>query len=181
MTKCKSLFFILLASVLAFSSCDKTSTVDVPLDNVTIALEDILVSDASKSTTNFFSVTQPVTYAMIAGLSDDADKYRSQIESITADTVYITITSTDNAGTVVENFLIKVDNLDDLSILRYVIGTEYMANNLSDYVMQLFKKLLKEESVELNISGETDVASGESLKVKITLINVTLKAKVVNL
>jgi len=181
MTKCKSLFLVLLASVLVFSSCDKTSTVDVPLDNVTIALNDILVNDASKSTMNSFSVEQIVSDKMIEGLSDDAVKYRSHIESISADSVYITITSTDSKGTVVENFLIEADGLSDLSILRYDFGTEYSASNLPGYVTQLFMNVLLNGSVKLNISGETDVVSGETLQVKISLVNAVLKAKVVAL
>jgi len=179
MTKFKNLFLILLASLLAFSSCEK-NTIDIPLSSATIVLDDILVVDASKSTMNSFSVTQTIDYESIAGLSDEVDKYRSHIQSIEADTVYITITTTDGEGTVIENFLIKVNGLNDFSIPQYDLGTVYTASHIPAYVTQLMFKIMNGNSLELNISGETDVASGEYLQVEITLKNVVIKAKVVD-
>jgi len=183
MTKVKNLFFILLASLLAFTSCDKNSTIDIPLSSVIITLDNIMVDDASnlKSTMNSFAVTQIIRYSDIEGLSDEAKKYQGNIESILADSIYVTISTTDEEGTIVENFCIQVNGLNDFSISEYFFGTLYTADHLSEYVSQLLTKIMKSESgAAINVSGETDVSSGESLKVEITLRGVTLKAKVIN-
>jgi len=184
MTKFKNLSFMLLAGFLAFTSCDKNSTIDIPLSSVTITMDNIMVNYASnlKSTMNYFEMTQTITYSEIDGLSEEAKKYRKNIESFLADTVYITISSTDGEGTVIENFRIQVDDMSDFSIPEYVFDTPHTADNLQEYVGQLLMKIMGSESgVDINLSGETDVVSGEILSIEITLVGVTLKAKVATL
>lgn len=181
MTKFINQFLILCACMLAFSSCEK-NTIDIPLSSVTIELDDIVVDDGShsKSTMNPFSFTQTISSATIKGLTDDAKKYKSRIQSMSADTVFITITTTDGVGTVVENFTLKAEDLFTYPIPQYHLGTAYTDSQLTDYAVQLLKKIMTDDSVNISILGETDVPSGDHLKITITMKDVVMAAKIIN-
>jgi len=174
---------VALVCLLAFSSCDKINeTIKIPLESITIELDNILVEDSSsqKSAFNYFNVMQTIDSSFIKGLSEEAVKYQSHIESIEADSACIIITTTDLSGTVVEEFLLKADGLSDFGISEYLLGMSYM-NGVEAYITQFMLKLLKDNSIDINISGKTDVQSGEKLQVKITLTNLTLIAKVLKI
>lgn len=171
---------IALVCVLGFAGCDKINeSIEISLPSVTIELEDVLVEDGSqKSVLNPFNVTQTLSYSSIVGLSEEAEKYKSNIETVKADSAAIIITATDSLGTVVEEFVLKVSGLSDFSVPRYNLDTPYATDDLKTYLTQLIMKLLLNDSIDLNLSGKTDVSSGENLKIKILLEDVTLIAKI---
>ena len=173
---------VLLASVLAFYSCENFNPpIEIPLSSVVIELDDIEVANDAKGELNSFSTTQNVSYSTIVGLTEEALNSMSRIESIDVNSLFITITSNDEMGTVVEDFVIKVDQLPDFTIDQYLLGTSYTVPNIGTYASQLLMKILSNESVDINLSGKTDVTSGENLKVTITLNDVILVAKVLNI
>ena len=162
--------------LLACYSCGDKLTVEVPISSMTIELEDILVEDSSghKSTLSPFSATQTILLSSIQGVSDEAMEYRSKIESVKVGaTSAITIITTDSVGTVVEEFVLDTDGAGSLSIPQYNLGTPY-SGNIQDFAAKLLTKLFLTEKVTLTASGKTDIPSGEKLKVKITLEDITL-------
>ena len=126
---------------------------------------------------NSFDVTQTITYEALIGLSEEAIKYKDRIENIKADSAAIIITTTDDEGTVVEEFVVKVDKLSDFVIEHYSLGTTYTNDKVEPYISQLLLQILLKESININISGKTDIASGEKLKVTLMLENITLVAR----
>jgi hypothetical protein len=181
----KVLFTSILLSVLfLFNSCDKLkelNTIRIPISSMSINLDNILIDPELRSSTaelNSFSATKTISYSSIDGLSEDANKYKSHIESITAGSGSITITSTDGVGTVVKDFVLNVAGISpDFTVADYSLGTAY-TQNVKEYANKLVLKVLLSNSLDVKISGKTDVPSGKNLRVKITLENVELVAKI---
>ena len=176
-------FIAILACIFAFYSCDIIpTTTKIPVQSLTIELDDITVDEnGTKSTLNYFNVTQTVYRDSIKGITDEIFDYLDQLESVEVESATLTIISTDDEGTVVEEFTIKVDKLSDFVIAEYVLGTPYpYSNELENYFGQLLMKVLLNKSTEFNISGKTDVPSGKKLKIIITLDDITLEAKLLD-
>jgi uncharacterized protein YjdB len=180
---------MLLVCLFAFYSCDKiddAATTDVKVSSVTFELDDILVEENSTKSTlddelNVFSATQTILLSDLQGLSDDAIKHASKIESVEVGEASIMITTTDSVGTVVKEFVLQVTGISSsIGIAQYDLGTTYLGENMQDFVNQLLLKLFISKEAELTASGKTDITSGEKLKVKITLEDITLVAGLLN-
>lgn len=168
---------ILCVCFLAFYSCKKYTTVDIPISSLTIELDDIEVNDQESKALTPFYVRKKISYADLAGLSSDAIKYRDRIETIQADSVSIIITTTDGVGTVVKKFAMKVNSLPDYTIPEYYLGTAYTDDNIESYACSLLFQILTKESTTIHLYGITDVPSSKKLKVTITLEDVTMVAQ----
>jgi hypothetical protein len=168
------------ACLLIFCSCDKRLAIEIPLSSITIEMDDISVGNNSglKSTLSTFNETQTILLSNLQGVSEEALKYRTKIESVkVGSTSTITIIATDNAGTVVEEFVLSADGTDNFSIDRYNLGTPH-SDNVQDFAAKFLLKLLLNGEITLNASGKTDIPSGENLKVKLTLKDITLVTNV---
>jgi FlaG/FlaF family flagellin (archaellin) len=185
----KFIFFnaqlILLACLFAFVSCDKikdASTAEIPVASVSIefdiSVDSLTTKRATEDGLNLFDLTQSINIEDLQGLSDDAIKYSSSIESIEIGSTSITITSTDGEETVVKNFVFKAIGIpNEINVSQYDLGTTYADDNLQSFAIQLMSKLFKDNDVTINTSGETDVRSGNNLKIKITMDDITLIAQ----
>ena len=183
---------ILLACIFALSSCESIKdkiTVDIPFDSFSIQLDDIVVGEegaqsaivrlSGEAELNSFSATQVLSMDMLTGAPADLEKYRSKIEKVEVGSISITITSTDANGTVVEDFLVKATGINgQLSVDKFELGiAENPPANSKQFAVQVLMKLLNNNNVTLDISGKTDVASGEKLQVTIAVENGNFKAK----
>ena len=180
---------VMLACLFAFYSCDKikdATTTEIKVSSVSFELEDITVEEvATKSMAdgvNIFNATHEVTLNDIQGLSDDAIKYASKIESVETGDASVTITTTNEDGTVVEEFLLIATGIgSSIYISQYNLGETYTDfANMQDFVTQLLTKLFFENSAMLTVSGATDITSGENIKIKITIEDITLVAGLLN-
>ena len=180
---------VMLACLFAFYSCDKikdATTTEIKVSSVSFELEDITVEEvATKSMAdgvNIFNATHEVTLNDIQGLSDDAIKYASKIESVETGDASVTITTTNEDGTVVEEFLLTATGIgSSIYIPQYNLGETYTDfANMQDFVTQLLMKLFFENSANLTVSGATDITSGENIKIKITIEDITLVAGLLN-
>ena len=171
------LVFVLLASLLLFCSCDKTKT-DIKLSSMSFELNDIQVVSATRGDLNTFAATRTISLEDIQGITDEAIKYRKKIESITVGpTTSITITSTDGSGTVVKDFGLTASAVTHgVSVSQYDLGTTYSGGTLESFVIAVLNNLFQSNSATLNAQGKTDIPSGETLKVKITISEVILTA-----
>jgi hypothetical protein len=178
---------MLLACMFAFYSCDKikdATTTEIKVASLSIELDEITVDDGSttKSTAdddglNYFTTIQKLSLDDIEGLSEDAIKYRSQIESVEAGPTSITITTIDSVGTVVKEFVLGANGVATaINVAQYNLGDVYTGDNLQSFAQQLLMKLFLTNEATLNTSGKTDITSGEKLRIKITVEDVTLIA-----
>jgi len=177
----------------ALCSCEEIKdqiTVDIPFDSFTIELDDIVVGDnevGAKSAIvrlndalnqfyaeRILNVNQPNI-----GIPADVLERLSNIVSVeVGKESSITVTATDDNGTVVENFLmVGTDMSNNLDVGLYELGTTY-SDKVEAFATELLMKLVvNREEVLLTISGMTDVVDGEKLKVIITLRDGLFKAK----
>ena len=178
---------LMLASAFVLCSCEKV-TVDVPVDRIVIELDDILVEDGSTSKSglalksddglNKFDVTRDVNLSDLS-LDNDVLKYQSRIKDVIVGAPSITVTSASGEGTVVKDFVMKVDGVHSISIAQYNLGSEYTADlaDLQTFCQKAILNLLLKGSISVALSGKTDVAAGESLNVEIVMNDVVIKAK----
>jgi len=172
------LLFVLLTCSVLFFSCDKIKT-DVKISSLSIEMDNISVTSAAKGVSgdaiNFFSATKTISLDDVQGVTDEALRFRNKIESIeVGTTTSVTVTSTDDAGTVIKEFVLNANGLSNaINIPQYDLGTAY-SGNLQNFVIELLTTLFKSNSVTMNTSGKTDITSGETLKVKITITNIIL-------
>ena len=182
---------ILLACVFTLCSCEEIKdkiTVDVDLGSFNIELDDIEVGDddAKSAIVKFaedveltsFSATQIISMAML-NLSTDIEEYQSRIDKVVIGSAAITVVSTDDNGTVVQDFRMVATGtgIKELSVAEYLLGDAY-SEGVDDFFSKLLMKLFTGSEVSLSVSGKTDVVSGEKLQVTITLTDVVIKAKV---
>jgi hypothetical protein len=177
---------VLLACLFAFYSCDKVkdaSTTEIKLDGpVSIKLDNIVVIDGTTKSTaneilNYFSGTKSINLTDLQGLSEEAIKYRSNIESVEVGSTSITITTTDSAGTVVKEFLLTANGVaNSINVPQYDLGSVY-SGNMQDFTTELLMKLFSNSNgVTMNTSGKTDITAGEKLEIEIILEDITLIA-----
>jgi len=188
MKKIKFQLMLLLAGLFVFYSCDveDTATIEVPVSSLSIDLEDIVVGNDDppmqqakssiqlKSTLNSFFATQTISLENLPDFKDVA-KYKSQIKSVSVGSASVTISTTDENGTVVEKFVLEANNIGNLEIPIYELGTNYAADEIQNFATQILLKLFNGD-VTLTASGKTDVISGENLKISITLQDIMLVA-----
>ena len=168
--------FVLLAGGFALYSCEEIVTVEVPVNDFVIDLEDLLVVEnamhkSGDDELNLFSETRTIHLSDWESLAKTVTQYRSKIKSVKVKTASIIITSSDG-GTVVKDFLLQMDDVD-LRIPQYDLGTVY-SDGLHDLGKQLLTNLFLNESVALAVSGKTDVESGKNLTVKIRMQGIVL-------
>ena len=179
---------VVLVVGLLFYSCgdaiDDATKIDVPVSDVAVELDDILVEDGKKSLNrksdddedglNYFEANQTIYLDSIGSLAD-VMKYQSQITDVTVEEASICIVAADDEnGTLIKDFVLKAVGVADLSIPQYNLG-ENFSEEMLPFATSFMLKLLLTKSVEIKVSGETDVSSGKALKVKITLGEMTLK------
>ena len=181
---------VMLACLFAFYSCDKikdAATTEIKVSSVSFEIDDITVEeDLSKSTAedglNIFNATHEVTLNDIQGLPDNAIKYAGKIESVEIGDASVTITTTNEDGTVVKEFLLTATGIgSSINIPQYNLGETYTDfANMQDFVTQLLMELFVNNSTNLTASGKTDITSGENIKIKITVEDITLIAGILN-
>jgi hypothetical protein len=148
---------------------------------VSIELSDILVVDGTTKSTanevfNHFNADKTVSFSNIEGLSEEAKKYKSNIESVEVGSTSITITTTDEVGTVVKEFVLTASGIANfINVEQYNLGETY-SGNLQNFTAELLMKLFLNDSVTMNAKGKTDIIAGEKLKIKITMEDITLIA-----
>jgi len=177
---------ILALCLLSFFACGKikdATTVKIPVEKVTIELNDILVqaNETRDGELNFFSATQTVTLADIQGLTEKALEYKEMVESIeVGETSSIVITTTDEIGTVVKEFILTTNpNVGTINIPQYNLG-DVFTDNVQGFSGGVLLKLLQNGSMTFDAKGKTDIQSGENLKIKITLENINITAGLLN-
>jgi len=175
---------ILLVCIFALCACEKV-TVNIPVDSLTIQLDDILVGDdgvksgmirLADDALNSFHATQVIDLNKLNGITEEVKKDQSKITKVeVGSTSSITITVTGSDGTVVKDFLIEADGINSFAVANYDLGEPY-SENVAAFASQLLLKLFK-GSVSLTISGKTDVPEGAKLRVFIRLNDVVFKVK----
>jgi len=172
---------LLLVGLFLFSSCDKITKHEIKVSSMSIELDDIMIPSGTKSTANeeliFFSASQTLTLSILQGLSEEAIEYKDKIESIEVGSASIILYSTDEAGTVVKEFVLQAVEIDNINIDEYVLGEIY-TDGVQRFADNLLLKLFTTDNVTINTSGKTDITSGENLKVKITLEDITFLANI---
>jgi hypothetical protein len=175
------LSLMLLACVFAFYSCDKVkdaTTTKIPVSSVSIELDEITVTGAKSiaEVLNSFSAEQLIKLSDL-GLSGDAVKYSDKIKSVeVGGPTSVTITTTDSVGTVVQEFTLQATDVTTLNVPQYNLGTPHSGNDIQVFAQQLLTKLFANNSATVTASGKTDIISGEKLKIKIVVENITLIA-----
>ena len=171
-----SILGIVFAGLALFNACEKPLTIEIPLQSVTIELDDVTVGDSvtQKSTFTAFNAVQTISLNSIEGLSEQAMAHIKHIKSAEVGEASIIITSTDEEGTV-EEFVLSASELGNFNIPHYELGTVY-TDNVKNYASQFIMKLLKNNSLDIRVSGKTDVPAGSHLKIKIVIDNITLLA-----
>ena len=168
---------VIFACMLSFYACDKAK-VDVEVSSATIALDDIVVQDGttamSKSrksdTLNYFNVSQTIYLSQIEDFTEEVLKHQSKITDVRVGTAAITIIADDDeTGTVVEDFVLEAVGAATLNIPHYELGTAYNPENVPSFAAAFLLKLFQASSVEIKVSGKTDVTSGKKLKAKIEM------------
>lgn len=174
---------ILFACLFLAYSCGNTST-KISAALIEIELDDIPVTDGSsaKSSTkdgelNDFSGTQTINLNDLDGV-EKVLKHQSKIESVEVGTASITITTTDEEGTVVKQFVLNAGNVGNFNIDQYNLGDAYTDNTMEEFANRLLMELVFKGNVTFTASGKTDILSGENVKVKITLKDITFLANV---
>ena len=176
---------VLLACLFALYSCDKvkdTTKTEINVESASIELDEITVS-ATKSTAgdlNPFAASQIIKLEDIQGMSSDAVKHRSNIESAQVGPVSIEITTTDDNGTVVQNLVLQATGIDsNYTVTEYKLGEVYSPDmeKLQKFANLVLMKLFVSDSVEVSAAGVTDIISGEKLRIKITMKDIKLTAK----
>ena len=172
---------LLLVGLFLFSSCDKITKHEIKVSSMAIELDDILVPSKTKNTAGeeltFFSASQTLALSLIQGLSDEAIKYSNKIESVEVGSGSITIFATDDKEGVVKEFKLQAVNVGNINIDEYVLGETY-TNGVQRFADDLLLKLFTTDNVTVNVSGMTDIPSGDNLKVKITLEDITFLANI---
>ena len=181
---------ILLACMFALCSCEAVKdklTANVDVGSFTIELDDIVVGDDGESKSAIVRLAEEVVLSPFSGqqvirmdmlhLSVNIEEYLTRIEEVIIGSASITVTSTDENGTVVKNFLIKATDIPNFSVAHYELNTSY-SEGVNEFAVKLLTKLFNGNSVTIAISGETDVVVGEKLKTTIALSDVVIKVKV---
>ena len=183
---------ILLACIFALCSCEEVKdklTVDVKVGSFDIVLDDIIVGDdggVTKSaivrldgeegvTLTLFSSSQSIS---LSKLDIEVDVDGSNFNSVDLESATITVTSSDEEGSLVEDFLMVAGDIGSFKIDSYELGVPYSGADAKVFVLKILEKLFKGASIPMAISGYSDVVSGESLTVTIALTNVVVKVKV---
>ena len=180
---------VLIACLFTFYSCDKikdATTTEIKVSSVSFELDNITVEELTKSMAedelNFFNATHEISMNDIQGLSEDAIKYASKIESVEVGDASVTVTTTDEDGTVVKEFKLTAVNIgSSINIPQYNLGSPYTDFAImQEFTTQLLTKLFLSNSATLTASGKTDIISGENIKIKITIEDITLIAGLLN-
>ena len=179
----------LFACCLVSVSCGGGLTVDVPVDEISIELNDILVSApaaapakdaAADDALNRFDAEKTVNINDLGGIGSLTD-HLSTIQSVSVGNVTVAITDESGEGTIVNNFLLSAKGFTkSVSIAEYNLGTPISGNAdmlafASEFLVKMFVNNLQE--VTFTVSGYTDVPSGEKLYITIKMGNLVFKAK----
>jgi len=190
----------LFAGYFVSVSCGGGPTIDIPIDNISIELNDIMVSAPDKAPTknvaddedgdeflNRFDAEHTVSVNDLAGITDELMDYLSQIQSADVSTATIVITDESGEGTVVENFVLGAKGfINSVNIPQYYLNVpiayEPVSGDLLAFTGELLLKLFVNslQEVTFTVSGLTDVPAGEKLSIKITMGDVVFKAKVLD-
>lgn len=177
---------MLLVSAGIFCSCEQvkdSTTTDISVTSASINIDEITVDSLDAKSTadelNFFSADKEIKLEDLSGLSDDAIKYSSKIESAKVDSAEVTINIVESAGTIVKEFKISADDVNgNFFVETYDIGTTYVVDNTSaaSFAGKLLTNLFLNRSVTLHVTGKTDIPSGDKLTVQITFKGIVLTA-----
>ena len=191
----------LFACYFMASSCGgNVPTIPINVESMVVELNDILVGSPAgiiakgggdeEPPLNTFSESRTISLESLKGITADemADilKYQEQIVSAKAGSITIAITSTDEEAMIVRDFLLEADGFtNNIYVEQYDLGTPITPEtaDFTAFANELLMKLVMSSftglnEVTFNISGLTDVISGESLNVTITLGDVVFEAKV---
>jgi len=181
-------------------SCGGGPTIQIPVDNVSIELNDIVVGEPQQSKAkspandedgdellNHFAVERTVSAEDAVGLTADALEYLSQIQSASVGSVSIIITDLSGEGTVVKDFELEAIGFNNkIKIAQYDLGAgfDYQAvtGDLLGFAAELMRKMFVNslQDVTFTVKGYTDIPTGESLKITITMDDVVFEAKVID-
>jgi len=191
----------LFACYFVASSCEgNTPNAKIKVESMVIELDDILVGepaqviargDGDEVPLNTFSATRTISLDSIKGITNNEMEqildYQEQIVSANAGNVTIAITSTDSEATVVRDFSLTANGFTtSIYIEQYDLGTPLVAAAFTAFANELLMKLVMSSfaglnEVTFNISGLTDIPTGENLNVTITLGDVIFEAEVVKI
>jgi len=165
--------YAVVVCVLLFYSCEKAkdiTTINVPIRTATIKLNDIVVQDGTRSdgALNYFSASQVIYLNQIEAFTEELLKYLGKISGVEVGTASIIITADDGEGTVVEDFVLEAVGVAELNIPQYELGSDF-TEDVQPFAAALLLELVHTNSVEVHITGRTDVTSGKVLKAKIEL------------
>jgi hypothetical protein len=183
MKNLKLFSLMLLACGFIFFSCENTT--DIKLSSASVELDETTVeSPASKGQTaelNTFSATQVITLDNLQGLTDEANKYRSKIQSVRIDgKITVAVIAIGEEDKIVEEFVMTGnEGVGSFNVDKYKVGTPHVVGaDAQTFVTNLLLRLLANKSVSITVSGKTDIESGKKLKVKITAANLVLETKI---
>jgi len=167
--------------LLSFFACGKikdATTKDIPVESITIELNDITVQEKTRGELQKFYAEQTIKLEDIEALTDEAIKYSDLVESVSVGSASIIIYSVDEVGTVVEEFVLDAKEVSKIEIKEYVLKTEVNTKEVQSFAASVLKHLLLYNKVNVVTSGNTDIPSGKNLRVKISLKNVNIRASV---
>jgi len=181
------LLMVLFACFTLFCSCSKikeAATTDITVSGeMYVELKDIPVVTGTTrgEVSNHFSVENAVIKLEDFNLSEEILKYRNNIESVRVGSeTSIVVTTTDKEGTVVEKFVFKASSIRYvIEVDRYELGTTYTNPNLLSFAEASLEQLFKTGELKISTSGNTDITSGETLNVRLTIKNIVLKASAI--
>lgn len=137
----------------------------------------------SVKTSNKFSLSKPVDYYTLEGVSDDIKKYnKSHVTSIECKSATLVISTADGSGTIVRNLTLASDNPNSsqFTIAEYKYGTVIQSDESRKYANEIAKDILARDKVIITGTGKTDAPAGTHLKLKLILEDVTVKVSLVN-
>ncbi|MDR2534236.1 MAG: hypothetical protein LBC81_05650 [Tannerellaceae bacterium] len=158
---------------------------DVDVANIEFTSDDLEVFPAPEGspegTFNDFNETQTISLDDFEG-ADELKKYNKEhIKSVSCETVQIRVNSTNNKAGNVRDFLTNIQDIPNFkfTIADYTLGTIYEDQYAKQFVEQLMYYVLTrgDQSLTLALSGKTNLAESEKLKLQISIKGIRVKVQ----
>ncbi|MDR3262454.1 MAG: hypothetical protein LBT78_11575 [Tannerella sp.] len=184
----KSIYLIPIAFLL-LTACEKledANTKDLQTPEAVIEMNDeefVVVPGESETSLNRFSITKPVNYYNLEGLSSDITKYnKSHVKSITCKSASLAITTDNSVGTVIRNLVMSTDspNASTFQMSEYTLGESVRTAETRQYAEKLGMDIVLRDQVLITATGETDAPAGTHFNVNLILEDVNVQVSIAN-
>ncbi len=174
----KKLIFLALLAMVSLVGCDaikEATTYDITANNVKFDFSAITSGDAvskngatvmsREGAMNSFIETRTVDISEIG--NSELAEYANKITKVLVKNSLLNISMNPSGEYIIENLTITAVGVEgSLVIPSYTVGSNFVGPaTMNTFTTNLFKKLIRDKSVTVTVSGQTDAPTGTTVKV----------------